>query len=149
MTNNNIKDMGKNFQEILNSYLDEKDQNPNKKAEEIIKTVNTKEGVDPSRLDTIMEQCKQIDELSADYKDLQQSINEGMSKEKWIENSLEEVTKGLTEEQREKVQSAILKGLDQFAQYKFQETKVDAQNKSQETKVEPQTTKKDDTVTTK
>lgn len=135
--------MGKNFQEILNSYLDEKDQNPNKKAEEIIKTVNTKEGVDPSRLDTIMEQCKQIDELSADYKDLQQSIKEGMSKEEWIENSLEEVTKGITEEQREKVQSAILKGLDQFAQYKSQEAKVEEILESMIT----QTTKKDVTVT--
>lgn len=99
--------MSNTFNEIFSSLLDEYEKNPNADVDALIKAQCEKEGLADDNIKEIGETLDMVEKLQNAEMSLVDAKENGDSREDWLAGQIDEITDGMTDEQKDVAVKAI------------------------------------------
>lgn len=104
--------MNKSFEDILSKILEEKNKYPDKKIEEAISSIYTELGISEDIKEQLHESCDTIDQIESICKEIKEAKKDGLSKEEWIMETIDELTAGMNLTEADQFANGILDGIE-------------------------------------
>lgn len=112
--------MSNKLSEIFSSLLDEYEKNPTGDVDALIKAQGEKEGLSDDGIEGLNQTLRMVEELHEAKLSLEEAKENGDSREDWLTAQVDDITKGLTDEQKDIAVKAITqaqaKVIDDYAE---------------------------------
>lgn len=99
--------MEQNFEEILAGMLEQLENNPNQDIDALVKDECEKLGVSEEAKALLSETNEYIDGFAEKFASLQNAKREGKSRERWVQEEMDNIMEGRDEVEKAKIVSAI------------------------------------------
>lgn len=99
--------MSNSFNEIFSSLLDAYEKNPNGDIDALIKAQGEKEGLSADGIEELNQTLNMVEQLHDAELQLAEAKENGDSREDWLAGQVDDITKDLTDEQKDIAVKAI------------------------------------------
>lgn len=104
--------MPQTFEDILTSMLKAYEDKGEQSFDEFLDGQVERQGFDEESKENMKKALDLVDKLDGNYRGLQEAKNRGVSRRQWLENSLEEIMEGRTDEEKEMIKNGIIGKLE-------------------------------------